>query len=112
MPETHLLEDRICGQIAELRRRCAELDEQYLKACGDKSHCDGADGAVDTQLVADISAQAARARSELAQAEAMLARVKAGTYGKCQQCGAGINPDRLMVLPNTTLCGPCAGAKA
>ncbi len=37
-----------------------------------------------------------------------LDRLKAGTYGICERCGKPINPERLAVLPDTTLCMACA----
>jgi len=39
-----------------------------------------------------------------------LIRVHAGTYGRCDRCGAQIDPERLEILPATTLCAACAGA--
>ncbi len=40
--------------------------------------------------------------------ERQLSRINQGTYGICERCGAPINPDRLAVLPDTTLCIQCA----
>ena len=37
-----------------------------------------------------------------------LSRLSQGTYGICERCGSPINPDRLAVLPDTTLCIECA----
>ncbi len=37
-----------------------------------------------------------------------LERLEDGTYGMCEQCGRPIHPDRLAVLPDTTLCMACA----
>jgi RNA polymerase-binding protein DksA len=39
--------------------------------------------------------------------EHALKRIAEGTYGKCENCGAEIDPDRLEILPETTLCVPC-----
>jgi RNA polymerase-binding transcription factor DksA len=33
---------------------------------------------------------------------------KDGAYGICERCGEPIHPDRLAVLPETTLCIDCA----
>lgn len=40
--------------------------------------------------------------------KAALSRVENGTYGICQNCGNQIHPERLEILPTTTLCTPCA----
>ena len=37
-----------------------------------------------------------------------IARYESGTYGYCERCGKAIHPDRLAVLPDTTLCIECA----
>lgn len=38
-----------------------------------------------------------------------LARVKAGTYGLCVECGIAIPPERLEVAPETPFCVDCKG---
>ena len=42
------------------------------------------------------------------QVEDALARLKEGEYGVCESCGRPIDPERLGVLPGTTLCIKCA----
>ena len=37
-----------------------------------------------------------------------LKRVNEGAYGICENCGKPINPERLEILPTTTLCAECA----
>jgi RNA polymerase-binding protein DksA len=39
--------------------------------------------------------------------DAALARIEAGTYGKCQNCGKEISPDRLEAIPWATRCIDC-----
>jgi DnaK suppressor protein len=39
-----------------------------------------------------------------------LERLQAGGYGLCRNCGQPIDPERLEVLPHTTLCVDCAKA--
>lgn len=46
----------------------------------------------------------------LAQVQAALDRLDAGTYGKCVRCGKDINPKRLAALPYATLCIDCQSA--
>ena len=39
-----------------------------------------------------------------------LDRLRDRAYGLCRHCGASINPDRIEILPATTLCVACARA--
>lgn len=36
-----------------------------------------------------------------------LTRIRIGKYGICERCGQMIDTDRLMVMPETTLCVDC-----
>lgn len=40
--------------------------------------------------------------------EQALKRLEEGNYGICERCGKRINPNRLAVLPDTTICVECA----
>lgn len=40
--------------------------------------------------------------------EQALERLEEGNYGICERCGKRINPNRLAVLPDTTICVSCA----
>ena len=44
----------------------------------------------------------------LIQIKKALARIRIGKYGLCEQCGKMIDTDRLMVVPEATLCAQCA----
>lgn len=47
-------------------------------------------------------------RREVAQIDAAIARIDAGEYGMCVECGQEIDPRRLQALPYATLCTECA----
>jgi RNA polymerase-binding protein DksA len=47
-------------------------------------------------------------RKEMAMIEAALARIAAGTYDVCDNCGDTIGAQRLKALPYTTTCIKCA----
>ena len=49
-----------------------------------------------------------RARQHLAEIDEALEQLKMGIYGRCEQCGNPIEPERLAVLSHTTLCSKCA----
>lgn len=48
-----------------------------------------------------------REREKLSEVEDALERIRAGTYGGCEECGEPIAEDRLRVLPFTRLCVEC-----
>ncbi len=54
-------------------------------------------------LIAEIDRDA----SEVAAIDAALARLDAGTYGLCVDCGAAIDAARLERVPETARCTPC-----
>jgi RNA polymerase-binding transcription factor DksA len=47
------------------------------------------------------------ARRKLADTEEALARLAAGSFGRCEQCGAAIPAGLLTVLPETRYCARC-----
>ena len=51
-----------------------------------------------------------RAVARLAQVEAALARLDAGTYGRCTTCDVAIPAERLAALPWAALCITCQSA--
>ena len=57
-----------------------------------------------------LSPNSEAAREELAELEAALARIEAGTWGRCEKCGGAIGRTRLRALPETRLCLGCSAA--
>jgi len=47
-------------------------------------------------------------RRELIQVDSALARIDAGTYGECIECGTEIAVDRLEAIPYALRCTECA----
>jgi DnaK suppressor protein len=52
--------------------------------------------------------RAVAARRKLADVEEALARLAAGTFGRCEQCGSAIGPQLLSVIPEARYCPHCA----
>lgn len=48
------------------------------------------------------------AKHEIEQINRALARIDAGTYGECSECGADIGEQRLAAVPYSSLCVKCA----
>jgi DnaK suppressor protein len=64
----------------------------------------------DTLLSHEMGKEAQRRRQQrLQELQEAVARMDAGTYGKCSACGAEIQYERLSVLPECLLCSDCAG---
>jgi DnaK suppressor protein len=55
-----------------------------------------------------IGALVQQVRHHLAEVDAALARVDAGTYGACERCGRAIGEPRLEALPAARTCIACA----
>lgn len=47
-------------------------------------------------------------RQKVASLETALDKLEGGVYGVCERCSGPISPERLAVLPHTTLCIDCA----
>jgi DnaK suppressor protein len=51
-------------------------------------------------------------RRAIADIDDALARLAAGTYGACEQCGAAISFERLAAIPQTPSCGRCCARRS
>ena len=57
---------------------------------------------------AQVDALVRQARDRLAEVDAALARLDAGSYGVCERCGGPVGDGRLEARPETRLCIDCA----
>ncbi|GAB4538341.1 MAG: TraR/DksA C4-type zinc finger protein [Parvularculaceae bacterium] len=84
---------------SEADRETVALDQQSV---GRLSRMDA------MQRQAMAKAQARRREQEIARINAALARLDAGEYGECLECGEAIAPKRLGLDPAAALCIACA----
>jgi DnaK suppressor protein len=70
----------------------------------DEEGGEGGTSNVDRELDLVLSAQA---RGAIAEIDRALAKISAGTYGTCEQCGNAIPQARLKALPYAALCVAC-----
>lgn len=63
--------------------------------------------AVERERDLALSAQASAAVEEI---DLAMAKIKAGTYGVCEQCNGTIPKERLRALPHAALCVQCKSA--
>jgi DnaK suppressor protein len=55
----------------------------------------------------EVSAVKTTVDRSIIQVRKALSRIKIGKYGMCENCGKMIDTDRLVVMPETTLCVDC-----
>jgi len=92
---------------AELRNRARRVQEDLRREYTPLPR-DAPDAAVVMENDEVLEAVHESAQSELRQIDRALARMEAGTYGLCQDCGRHIEAGRLRVVPYATRCQSCA----
>lgn len=103
-----LLEERELArrQARSLEREFTELAEAASGPGADDEHDpEGATLAFERQHTAALLADA---RARVAEVDAALARIDAGTYGICARCGEPIGEGRLAARPAASVCVCCA----
>jgi DnaK suppressor protein len=84
-------------ELQELNRR---LDEKPEFGLGE-----GNTGAYSWEMAL---ARKERVMTRIEALREALTKVDEGSYGRCERCGTQIDPERLEILPATTLCADCA----
>ena len=102
--ESDTIRTRLQQFKKELQNRVSTIHEHAR----DPLDQDSAEQAAQLGNVAVVSALESEAVSELADIEAALQRLEAGTYGVCVSCGEPIGEGRLKVRPAATQCRDCA----
>jgi DnaK suppressor protein len=94
------------AQIEALTREFdAVVDASKQSNADDEHDPEGATIAFERQQVAALLEQA---RRRLADVDAAVTAVEAGTYGRCETCGRPIAPERLTARPTARTCIDCA----
>ncbi|WP_219996211.1 TraR/DksA family transcriptional regulator [Nocardioides humi] len=108
--------ERLEAERREALRRLAGLTgdfEEVVAASRDTNADDEHDpeGATIAFERSQLATLVLQARRHLAEVEAALDRVAAGTYGTCERCGRPIAPARLEARPAARSCIACASAR-
>lgn len=93
---------------AELRRalqRAGANERAVASVMAAGCRLDGVGAGAVRRELAEADARLTRRVRETA---AALDRLERGEYGRCEQCGAVIDPERLELLPGATRCRACA----
>ena len=97
-----------------LEARRAELQQRLARVDADRRHQaepldpDFEEQANQTGNDEVLGAIGDSGRSELADIESALARLAAGHYGECAECGKDIEAARLAAVPYALRCSACA----
>lgn len=102
--EIEQLRGRLLKQKTELSRRVSRIHAHAR----DPLEADSEEQAAQLGNVAVVSALESEAVQEIAEIEAALQRIEAGTYGTCISCGESIGGPRLQARPAATQCLDCA----
>ena len=94
----------------ELADRLARLENDARRASGPLSP-DFSEQASQTANDEVVDQLREGTRRELNRIEQVLARIKDGTYGRCERCRGPIGEARLEILPDATHCVSCARAE-
>jgi RNA polymerase-binding transcription factor DksA len=102
-----LLETRWQARLREV----TELALAYHEAAAARG--DGTGGGRERKLRLDrLLRQTVASRRALADTEEALARLSAGSYGRCESCADAIAAGRLAITPETRYCARCAQGRA
>jgi DnaK suppressor protein len=105
--------DRECAATrARLAALVATFDDMVASAdsanVDDEHDPEGVTLAYDRAQVASLIDSAQRHLDAL---NAATARMDAGTFGQCQECGRAIGAERLSAIPSTERCIDCADSR-
>ena len=96
-------------RLSGLERELAGIIESSDSANTDDEHDpEGATIAFERQHTAALLSQA---RQHLAEIDAAMARLAAGSYGTCESCGQPVSAARLAARLVTTTCITCASRR-
>jgi RNA polymerase-binding transcription factor len=93
----------------DLRRQLAELG--FGEGGGLDYDSNFADSSQVTAERGEAEALAASLKETLDEVEGALAKIEAGTYGVCENCGKPIAPARLEAKPAARFCIDCASKR-
>lgn len=91
----------------ELEHTQTELNHLRSELSAEIEHDDIDDAASDLVERDKIQALIVGLERKLQDIKHAIEQVKSGSYGICERCGKPIDPERLEIFPETTLCVDC-----
>lgn len=106
------IEKKLLKQKQELENQLAKLGERDktrdgFKATFPKFGDKEDENADEVSAFSDRLSLGLNLEKSLAEIEVALAKIKAGTYGTCERCGAKIDKKRLQAMPTARFCLKC-----
>jgi RNA polymerase-binding protein DksA len=98
-----------CARLeAEVAQIDAEDRDTLSEASGENAYRDhmADQGSATFERELDMTLEE-NTREHLAEVRAALARIEAGTYGRCERCSAQIPIERMEAVPTASLCIKC-----
>lgn len=92
------------NRLADVQADIARLEQATIQPLSPNF----SEQASDLEALATNESREVQQIHEAEQIMAALARIEAGTYGVCDNCGADIAPARLIAQPTATRCINCA----
>jgi hypothetical protein len=86
--------------VAAARKKLLRRGRALLRGARGPAGPDGLGGMADPEV------------AELREIHSALERIERGIYGRCEDCQAPVEEDRLELLPWERLCAPCRGEEA
>lgn len=107
------VESHLKSKLKNLEKKKTDLEAE--DPFTDKSRLDD-NAAIDTDAAEtvghmEVSAVKKMVSLSMIQIRKALTTIRLGNYGLCERCGKMIDTDRLMVMPETTICVSCEKKK-
>lgn len=100
--------ERTAELVSSLTASIASMVEATQLSASDDEH--DPEGSTIAFERSQASALLATATEHLDDVDAALARLDAGTYGRCERCGQSVARERLLARPTARTCIACAVA--
>jgi len=100
------------GRLREELRETEALLQEVLKELEDKPEFGLGVGSPRLYEWEMNLARRDQLQEKIASLKEAIKRLEEGQYGSCEECGGPIEPERLELFPETTLCAACARARS
>lgn len=108
MADHEVIREQLLRRLAELEERTGRIQAD-LRRPGDRDWVERATQRENDEVLERLDEAET---AELVQVRGALARIEAGSYGRCRDCGESIDRGRLSALPYAETCIDCAEAGA
>lgn len=98
---------RLAARLADLQASVRHIEQAQRQPLDD----DFAEQAIEREDDEVLDGVERAALADIALTQQALARLSAGTYGRCVACGEAIDPARLDVMPAAALCIRCSSGE-